>query len=202
MVRAILNGHKTQTRRVAKLTVAGHVKKPGGHRRWHPDDPEAIQASPYGALGDRLWVRETWAIRDCGSRVSLAPEAWPNGFPRERVEYLADGRKDWEWNKRPSIHMPRWACRLTLKVTAVRVERVQAISEDDALAEGIREIGGQFPGCFWVPGGEYDADLTGTSARGCFERRWNRLNARRGYGWDGNPYVWVLTFALFLEAGQ
>jgi len=121
MVRAILAGQKTQTRRVAKFTDAGHLKEPGGRRRWHHDDPNATLACPYGQPGDRLWVREAhWFFQDEHDPVIGYT---PPMMTTEDVEYRADGestRHGW----RPSIHMLRWASRITLEITSVRVERL------------------------------------------------------------------------------
>jgi len=179
MVRAILAGEKTQARRVVKLTIGGHVKELGRHRRWHPDDPEATLACPYGQPGDRLWVRET-------CRFGVHADLW------DAVEYKADGawRKltdldeatGWRFGElcgynsakwRPSIHMPRWASRLLLEVTEVRVERVQDISEADAIAEGLSESA-------------YHPNP--------FAALWDSINAKRGYEWAKNPRVWAITF--------
>lgn len=91
--------------------------------------------------------------------------------------------------------MPRWASRLTLEITDLGVERVQDISKQDALAEGIEALKDQFNGCFVVAeeigkGG----GMSGTTAKECFQRIWDSINAKRGYGWDVNPWVWVISF--------
>jgi hypothetical protein len=132
----------------------------------------------YGAPGDRLWVRETWGIDNCGSKVSLAPETWPEGWPVDRLRYNADA--DIRFGKRPAIHMPRWACRLVLEVTGVRVERLQDISEDDAKAEGVEPIGS----------GGYGP----LKHRTAYMALWDELNFKRGYGVAVNPWVWVVGF--------
>ena len=124
MVNAILRGGKTQTRRIVKITDNGHIKEPGGHRRWHPDDSNAILGSPFGLIGDRLWVRETFA-----DLTKYFGHKWerknPNTGFYERGRhpffwYRADGDIpdpfsspiDAPW--KPSIHMPRHASRITL----------------------------------------------------------------------------------------
>ena len=220
MVRALLDGSKTQTRRVAKLTANGHVKEPGGHRRWHTADFDARLACPYGQPGDRLWVRETWNV----ARETLDYETggeydvweWPEelGDPREHLYgdarfgtkaglfYAADGQdnnpgvfydltgidnktilrpKEISW--RPSIHMPRWASRITLEVTGVRVERLQDISEADAIAEGA-------PAGFW----EYDNGEGTETAKESYECLWGSINGPES--WGANPLVWVVEFKL------
>jgi hypothetical protein len=137
-VRGIIEGRKTQTRRVVKLTAAGHVKEPGGHRRWHPGDPDAVLACPYGQPGDRLWVRETFMVETNRGIGVAYPPPFTDGRPVmwcEDVEYgrfwkqayykasdpMPDlvGVDDQRCSWRPSIHMPRWASRLMLAVTAV-----------------------------------------------------------------------------------
>ena len=209
MVRAILAGTKTQTRRAAKLTANGHVKESGGHRRWHPGDPDARLACPYGQPGDRLWVRETWA----------APHSDDARPPRSihcdwtQIHYAAtEERGGLMW--RPSIHMPRWASRITLEITGVRVERLKDISEDDAVAEGIechehavgtigtrvdtvrcihcgslrRDHVGVAMACFGGSGTVWN----GNTARGGFSFLWESINGAGS--WEANPWVWVVEF--------
>jgi hypothetical protein len=185
MVRAILDGTKTQTRRVARPK-----------RSIEPMTDEC----PYGAPGDRLWLRETWqyadwtedgqpfvryaadnAVRICegaGEGETLV-DVWAQ--LSAEANYSIDGKAaDRRW--RPSIFMPRWASRLTLTITDVRVERLIEISEADAIAEGIARAGRWYqPGSF------------GT-ARAAYKQLWNSLNASRGYGWLENPFVWVVSF--------
>lgn len=185
MVRALLAGAKTQTRRVAKLTHAAHVKEPRGHRRWHPGDPDAWQACPYGVPGDRLWVREAWAQNE-------------NQLSETRMDrsivYRADGEaraldngheKAW----RPSIHMPRWASRITLEITDVRVQRLQEISDEDALAEGLRSDGSLGAQCsVELPGHRTHHD----SPKECFRLLWESIHGPGS--WEQNPWVWAITF--------
>ena len=169
-VRAIYNG-ATQTRRVIRKQPAGAWAAPGR------------SACPYGQPGDLLWVRETWAIEDCGSRVSLSPGAWPSGWPIDRLRYPATdeapqkdgkGRPYW-WNLRSSIHMPRWASRLTLRLTEVLVQRVQEISHEDMRAEGMQSD---------IPFVEFIA-------------AWDSINSKRpGCSWEANPFCWALTFVV------
>lgn len=200
MVRAILEGRKTMTRRVAKMTSGGHLKEPGGHRRWHPGDPDAVAACPYGRPGDRLWVRETWAMRD---------DTEPGTEHAKRyLGYKADGGgfdphdpMNWHsWSRwRPSIHMPRWASRLLLDVREVRVERVQDITEADAIAEGIKQAfcphcGYTYLDCQIQADHRLCGHDTPESTRDAFAKLWDSINAKRGYGWESNPWVWVISF--------
>lgn len=216
MVNAILEGRKTQTRRVVKarnvcdeclqgenapnnysdlVEPNGEVNMAGaifgtvpylktGFCSHNDVSGERIRC-PYGKPGDRLWVRETWAIADCGRRVSLSPDAWPEGFPVKRLQYISTdeapstskGKPYW-WNSRVSIHMPRWASRITLEITNVRVERLQDISEEDALAEGMKLA--------------TQADGMHPPAREQFARLWDNINGKK-HPW-ANPWVWVVEF--------
>lgn len=199
MVRAILDGRKTQTRRVARMTACGHVRR--AHRRWHPGDPDASAACPYGQPGDLLWVRETWGIIPNGPDdypyvIWQADRAvdWCDGNSRSGdVHYVSSDAKPNHW--RPSIHMPRWASRITLEVVGARVERLQALTEEDARAEGcasdaerIAESGDMMKGL--------DSRALPTrlrSARDGFRDLWNTINAKRAT-WGSNPWVWRVEF--------
>lgn len=219
MVRAILAGHKTQTRRVI---------------RWNDDGPCAdCGPCPYGEPADRLWVRETW-------------RPWIRGFS-SHVQYRADGRRGdslgadasdaamvlaeknggmWDdgraqdpasVNWRPSIFMPRWACRLALSVCGVRAERLQSISEADAIAEGIprnhvgpdadfdaKEHGWLTPAGLanWESGHDCNEDgcVGGKpaftfSAVEAYQLLWDSINGKRpDCAWSDNPWVWVVEF--------
>lgn len=193
MVRAIINGRKTQTRRVVKpqpipygeaspytmATQREHIGKPwmpvGGvyQDRW---------PCPYGQLGDRLWLRETWGLmahtdQTDWHRGSVAGESPDSIVQMFSVEHLANWRVENEnafW--RPSIYMPRWASRITLEITGVRVERLQDISNDDCWAEGM-------------------SDATNPELkpnRRWFSKLWESINGPGS--WDSNPFVWVIEF--------
>lgn len=241
MVRAILDGRKTQTRRVAKIaridahpqdarvkiaTMAGR-----GEQFWmncQPEHPQHItRACPYGVPGDRLWVRETWqaffadevpADRPRGPRHTMGIPAQPE---RESfVFYRADGdlshpEDGSEAIWRSPIHMPRWASRITLEIVSVRVERLQEISEEDAIAEGFEAR--PFPGPWWQGYMEHDGRLIhqqrcgeeppdwmiepkrmsdtkhlDRSAVDGFRSIWFDLHG--GDSWSSNPWVWVIEF--------
>jgi len=213
MVRAILAATKTQTRRVVKPqppeilpAYAPKVYWPARDRHMTHGDPDGAAylqferpgdydgahvmrggfgfRCPYGQPGDRLWVREAWAWSGDGAipafdRVRKG-EVWFRADP----ERTSPGIR---W--RPSIHMPRWASRITLEVTGVRVERLQDISEADALAEGVTPN--------WEPGcsGRLMEALGGFSFRpaaSAYAELWEQIN---GLGsWDANPWVWVVEF--------
>ena len=215
MARAILDGHKTQTRRVVK--VGDTIEERDDGTRWpyfttwtHGDDGSPWASCPYGEPGDRLWVRETWRYADWTEdgqpwiryaaddarrlceRVSSewaarVADIWAELSSAENVS--VDGRAaDRKW--RPSIFLPRWASRITLAVTAVRVERLQEISEADAIAEGVLRTGGRAqlqPNHF-------------RPARELFSELWDSINEDRA-PWASNPWVWVVEFSR-VEAGQ
>ena len=194
MVRAILEGRKTMTRRVFKPENIVIDEYPGGglrYRTYARKDGDLYETGvgsfspgnwlhycPYGVPGDRLWVKETWADEHPFDGQILY---------RERDEYRAPER----WT--PSIFLPRKYSRILLEVISVRVERVQDISEEDAIAEGMIK---------WTPADrecwahyEYEPGLAGrATAKGAFWYLWDSINAKRGFGWDANPFVWVVEF--------
>lgn len=169
MVRAILDGRKTQTRRVIKPQPYYEGSPPWNWKCkqmiWSRCYEATLKkemyiACPYGQVGDRLWVREAFFP------IPHTKEVW----------YKADdvsGNVTWK----PSIHMPRRASRILLEITKIRVERLQEITEEDARAECAPPTPDALPSCL------YD-----------FRVLWNSLNAKRGYGWETNPWVWCLKF--------
>lgn len=178
MVHAVLNGRKTQTRRVVKPQPPSRIYS-DGNTRWSPSGVWGGKDwfCPYGQPGDHLWVRETWG------------EFFLDGAG-ECVVYRADGEIDMShmafgrW--RPSIHMPRWASRITLEVTGIRAERVQDITIRDILAEGIDSS----------PSWDSDDVIAAK-----WIELWDGINAKRGYSWDSNPWVWVIEFKA-MEGGE
>ena len=226
MVRAVLDGRKTVTRRVVKPQPPSSVIR--CNRYCELDGPEFLWMeqgrvgfemakglccpvgqtfkSPYGSPGDRLWVRETWQAADCAQHIfECPPREIPSG--NANVWYRADGElyvddgdgciaEDKHGNERtvtwrPSIHMPHWASRIQLEVVSVRVERVQEISRKDAISEGLTK---------WLSPnnvihyGIQHADVWELDPRLTFKRLWDSINAKRGYGWDANPWCWVVEF--------
>lgn len=202
MVRAILEGRKTMTRRIVKpqpdpLGLHNHDRAPmslqdelTGWRGCADNTGESREWKPYGQPGDRLWVRETWA-----HFMLWVPG--PNGYGK--VCYKADGDLraasgpyDEPDRWRPSIHMPSWASRITLEVVNVRVERLWDITDEDALAEGVES---------WEERGIDDAQdyyrnyLTGGhlySPKISFDTLWSKINGHESY--NANPWVWVVEF--------
>lgn len=189
MVLANLQDKKTQTRRVVKPQPdEDGLAKLISAEEWH-DTSGRIYRCPYGKPGDRLWVRERWA----------APHAYdhlpPRLIPRDvHFHYAAtEDRGGLLW--RPSIHMTRWASRLTLEITRIRVERLKEISREDAIAEGIERIGGDFSCCPWR---NYllkpDAHPTShcSSPQYSYMTLWESINGKGS--WDLNPIVWVVEY--------
>lgn len=179
MVLALLNGCKTQTRRVAKLTANGHVKEQSGNRRWHPADFDVGLACPYGQPGDRLWVRETFA------NIAMYRDAPLLADRQSDFAYRASGDNIGCHKWKPSIHMPRVASRITLEITSVRVEHVQDISKEDALTEGIVPLHEGFG----LPDGIH---FHASDPRESYLSLWNAINGE-GSAWN-NPWVWVVEF--------
>lgn len=205
MVRALLDGRKTQTRRLA-LTACKSCAGSGPRQAGIPcrtcdgrgERPTVWQkAHP----GDRLWVRETWRLKHFGPNITLAyalKRCDEQGIPKEIV-YEADdpGGIGSYRNNRPSIHMPRWASRLTLVVTEVRRQRLQEISADDCLAEGIEDSGPDM-GVYRQHRGHNPeaARRYATGLRKRYAALWTSLHGAGA--WDENPEVVALTFTVHL----
>jgi len=188
LVIASLEDRKWQTRRVVKPqfgklwgqgvrhgedAYSAHVDIPA------PDGWRWIRC-PYGKVGNHLWVRETWARHpDCGGILYRATDPGWDG-------------NDYGIEWKPSIHMPRWASRLKLEITGVRVERVQEITEADCCAE----MGAPLA---WTGDGPepYKRDLIGA-----FANLWNAINARKGFSWEVNPWVWAISYRRMPQATE
>lgn len=228
MVRALLDGRKTQTRRVLKpqppqwAAVCSAIFPPQGLFQWSEaehDPPRPLKRWPEDhalrvrfAKGDRLWVKETWRAQEAFDHMKPSEigreSADEIGQPGVPVFYEADGKCDDRsveaWQQSPpgktrvSIHMPRWASRLTLTVRDVRVQRLQEISEEDAEAEGCPECP-QCHGVGWInsgPDGGWQCP-----AKGCgdayvdqYARLWNEINGAGA--WAANPWIVALTFTV------
>lgn len=188
MVRANLNNEKTQTRRICKLDFDGYVRK--GKRPWHPEDPEAVKACPYGQVGDKLWVREThryWWPEYSGAlpcrvryraddAVVALPIEWDEGPQFLTPEDAGLDKEPSKW--RSSIFTPRWASRSTLEITDVKLERLQDISDVDALAEGCST-----------------ADMrSGDSLASVYARLWESIHGPGS--WNPKQLVWRISYSL------
>lgn len=181
MVRAILEGRKTQTRRIARgseqavecVQMLNRYNVPTGELGvcFHPRVISKQIKCPYGTVGDRLWVRETFYDRGDYGLIGK--------HRSDRFVFAAD-KKHPGWRLHHSIHMPRWASRITLEITGVRVERLQSISESDAIAEGA------------------EPELVPPDGGSCphtegFRTLWESINGKRA-PWAANPWVWVVEF--------
>lgn len=214
MVRAILEGRKTQTRRVCERPVStsqNHLTH----------DPMVLyksawlkpkEWSPYGKPGDQLWVRETFVLERWEDEPAFAADKPTQYYPGDGTEFdepywlrphyratdpapdLCDEEdNDPQCKWRPSIFMPRWVSRLTLEIVNIRVERLQDITKDDAKAEGVSNV--------W----SWDAERNNKHPEH-FRRAllnpyvanysvlWDELNFKRGFGWNLNPWVWIIEF--------
>lgn len=213
MVRALLAGRKTQTRRVLPARhprcpqhchIRLDVMAPEENAIWYWDgkhDRVGASLPLRFARGDRLWVRETWRSvghLDSHSGKQMAAACLDAGYPKPwaPIEYQADGSRD-NWiddygsgpgRLRASIHMPRWASRLTLLVTDVRVQRLQDVSAEDAQAEGVEPFG---DGSAFV---RLQGAQTYSTVRGCFAALWDSINGADA--WAANPWVVAVTFTV------
>lgn len=215
MVRAILDGKKTQMRRVVKwrpreeglnlgfsgleldfymrdeFTSGWVLCSRDGSGCWN--DRTWPAHCPYGEFGNRLWVRETWALEepsgiDYPLRIMYRADKVRRKIDPDSVQWEQIAAKNEKGGWRPSIHMPRWASRITLEITAVRVERLHDITERDAIDEGVEPFENE----------DYDEEDPGEDEEysyvSGFAELWNTTNQKRGYGWDTNPWVWVVSF--------
>lgn len=212
MVRAILDGRKTQTRRVVKPQPdedgLSQVKEMVGNNGDWFDTNDNRYVCKYGHPGDRLWVRETWSVNFYGGgsvdggvhqhygveyKADFGVKNIHLDHYDENLGKLFDTQRG-EW--RPSIFMPRWASRITLEVTGVRVERLQEITEEDARSEGVEEARKCETHEFLngVPLkkiGNHRAEVSGYGLS--FMRLWDSINGKK-FPWESNPWVWVIGF--------
>ncbi len=200
MVRALLAGTKTQTRRVVKGIDPANLDSTMTKAQWRQvnrDRPVSFGPTyfcPYGQPGDRLWVRESFMdLRGTGV------EHFDGDARRQRYAFAADSppgsyadetRKDYGLKWKPSIHMPRAACRLVLEIIGVRVERLNEISEADARAEGCP---------FTWDGKQYEppppeVDSWQGYGRASFSLLWSQINGADS--WKANPWVWIVEFRV------
>jgi hypothetical protein len=184
MVKAILEGRKTQTRRVVKPQPINGLLFSEGFGYWFESRREIDghiykYNCPYGQVGDKLWVRETWAV------FQLETEGRHKEFPN--ILYRADSSTKllvnevvWKYNTpelkwRPSIFMPRWASRITLEITDIRVQRLWEITDEDVIAEGIGVL------------------VFNDSYKDSYAWLWDKINGKK-HPWILNEWVWVISF--------
>lgn len=193
MVRAILDGRKTQTRRPVRFPV---LDKNLGCELAGNELAGELSAgnylnSAFGKPGDRIWVRETFRVHSRATDVATlvykasVRNSWTEQTHRVPVSVCNKPATPEKWT--PSLHMPRWASRILLEITGVRVERLNAISEENAASEGVA----QFRGWFWK---HYQPGWTQhqLSARGSFVTLWKSIYDEES--WQSNPWVWVIEF--------
>ena len=212
MIRAILDGQKTVTRRIVRGVDHSDVDTwaDGGGAVWEGgawvDGNVGMTARvrcPFGVSGDRLWVKETWyddlhdepgprhraddgSVHGIEYRASHDCRSWESGCP---CNPDGDGKRS-AW--RPSIFMPRWASRLTLEVVSVRVERLHEITNDDAEEEGVDLIPCDCERCKTSSG---VCVLGQGSYREAFAKKWDEINGKRA-PWGSNPFVWRVEFKV------
>ena len=204
LVRAILEGRKTQTRRIAKPVRhpdLGNVYSPGALVLEHEPQHVINRACPYGQPGDRIYVRET--ARSCRAYEvqGYPPSQWGN----KPIWFEADGTPPgaetaWATKATPAIHLPMFAARIWLEITGVRLELLQDISEEDAITEGI-ERADDFFGCTcWKAYGEPEgADVVcPDDPIGSFRTLWEST----GGDWNANPWVWAIDFKVLSTTGR
>jgi len=212
MVRAILDGRKTQTRRVVKpqpadcQRLARDPSSPSGYSLIADAYDDEMLRCPYGIPGDRLWVREEhyryghWesvpGVRTKTGRMKwrFVADSYEVRFDAPPVYRKGRHHKDAAtpaWHKRLARFMPRWASRLTLEITDVRVQRVQDISGEDAADEGVNVAR---CGCDVCRMSSVMCPADASSHILEFASLWELINAKRGHGWDANPWVWAITF--------
>lgn len=189
MVRAIQEGHKTETRRTRGLDKINYfpvawqfkgIDHTGEYVFYNPvfyDKHNGLSIGikcPYGQVGDQLWVRETFYVQ---------PELWARNHEPQPIHYAADGLTECleDYIIKPSIFMPRWASRITTENTKIRVERVQDIYSYDKYGQQI-DVGA------WKEGFRCPNSIA------AFMLYWDKLNAKRGYPWKLNPWIWVIEF--------
>jgi len=143
-------------------------------------------------IGDRLWVKEMLEHSNRGTPTRYAADGCP---------VMRDGESiDWPFRKSPlpAIFMPRWASRINLEIVGLRPERLQEITEEDAKAEGIERHEDSGHNIFWFEvAGQYHGNIQDVTAIKSYAKLWDSINTKRGYSWESNPWVWVITFPRY-----
>lgn len=189
MVQAILRNKKTQTRRIMPEQPNEYLLPCGTSKRYWANDPEYLKAKYYRSkyeIGDILWVRETWQHTKC---LSINWEDETYGYVYKADKQPWEDYEGWKW--KPSIHMPKEAARLFLKITDIRVERLQDISQADAIAEGVesvRQLGRSYYKLYYG-NKKFDYDESPIVS---YMSLWQKINGKDS--WSENPYVWVYEF--------
>lgn len=217
MVRAILDGRKTQTRRVIKPQPKFKYHKVCNKEVWcwkqyvwgkdglSPNVLSIGSNCPYGKVGDVLWVKEKYRVAslvssNCDGTTTFDIQFADDSYKRVS-EIEPSSKPAGRWYS--SIFMPKWATRIWLEITGIRVERVQDISEKDAKAEGIKPYPNDIPITVQGIGAGCEGYIAEvgklTKHKLAFCELWDSINAKRGFGWDKNPWVWVIEFKRIEE---
>lgn len=189
LVRAILSGQKTQTRRIFKTKNGGVWPNPNDK----PGMAQILRSPPCGQPGDRIYVRETWA-HGIHAMAAARDEDGPFVYAADGAQ-AEQGRLGDRW--KPSIHMPKHAARIWLEVTGVRVERLKSISEADCWREGIEEVMHDFDDASQCEMAKHLGCCI-DDAKPLFAQLWESTGAR----WDDNPWVWVIDFKTISTTGR
>lgn len=180
MVKAILEGRKTQTRRIVKEPFQSWMQTATNPEWWERIEEQC----KYGQIGDLLWVRETWKWEGYTNFTDIAPVG--------QFYYKADDDEGMILGWKPSIFMPREACRIELRIKNIRVERLQSISEEDARREGVASLTEKGMTVYksYLAHEPYHWSIA--TARKSFETLWSKINGQQS--WNENPFVWVIEF--------
>jgi hypothetical protein len=221
-VKAILEGRKTQSRRVIKPQpkFVPSSECGSGKDQWeyHPvywyaeDGPGRLmnRCCPYGQVGDKLWVREThyrygkWVKNGF---TKTGKQKWTFRGQAKEVRYYDNPPEDVRpnryrepaWYKRPSIFMPRWASRITLEITEIRVERLQEITGEDMNREGI--VYDDLWGKFSIPDWDTFVEAQEKVAISAFTKIWDSINGKK-HPWSSNPWVWCISFKMLKDRDE
>ena len=220
MVRAILDGRKTQTRRIVKANIPDDAydvfawyapeipdknKAEEGLYYWYGRGLKFEMECPYGKIGDRLWVRESFAYMDLFDVGYERDEPYLIGYRADKtckdlLNNVWSETTDWNWEHdtikwKPSIHMKREESRIILEITNIKVERLQDITEEDCQAEGVKwQWNGNCEDCYqWSFTGNKKSNLWFDYAESCFQYLWDSIHKKENR-WRDNPWVWAIEF--------
>lgn len=198
MVQAILDGRKIQTRRVIDKLYP--ISNPNGNWLYigHKDSGYVFKDSisstiplkyPYGQVGDRLWIKETYCSCVEPPNKDMGVCYKTNLREQSAADFCTDKNIKWK----PLIFMPRWASRITLEITDIKPQKLQDITNDEAFLEGMSK---NIAAKLGYSTSESEEEFNFTQTRYIFSKYWDSINSKHGYGWDENPYVWVISFKV------
>lgn len=201
MVRAYLEDRKTETRRVIITKLGGLIELSISDEQFKKNLEIMPLKCPYGQAGDTLWVREKHQLfTPIGTRKIIIdyPSGYKKAFDVRATRYIDNPTGKGYFPKwRPSIHMPRWASRLTQTITSIRVERLQGITYEDIKAEGWDGENSSI----YIPPNPYveNSEDIKNAARLWYRELWDSINEKRGHSWQSNPFVWVISYPKYSE---